>query len=145
MLSRPFVRRRKRMRLVIDTNVVVSGMFFGGRPGEFLDLLLHHRVETVATGKILVEYQATIDYLLKRYGGEHLRLSPIPLFAMMEIIPQTDHIKACRDPDDDKFISCAVDGKCPFIVSGDKDLLSLEHYNNVRILTIAQFFDLPFA
>ncbi len=129
------------MRIVIDTNVIASAMFFGGRPGELLDLVLHHHVEAVTTDKILAEYQATITYLLNRYGGEHLRISAIPIFAAMEVIPQTENIHVCRDPDDDKFISCAVDGKCIYIVSGDKDLLSLEHYENVEILTVAQFLD----
>ena len=129
------------MRIVIDTNVIASAMFFGGRPGELLDLVLHHHVEAVTTDKILAEYQATITYLLNRYGGEHLRISAIPIFAAMEVIPQTENIHVCRAPDDDKFISCAVDGKCIYIVSGDKDLLSLEHYENVEILTVAQFLD----
>ena len=129
------------MRIVIDTNVVASAVFFGGRPGELLELVLHHRVEAVATDRILAEYQATIDYLLKRYGGEHLRISAMPIFAATEVIPQTDGIKVCRDPDDDKFISCAVDGKCIYIVSGDKDLLSLGRHENVEIVTIAQFLD----
>ena len=98
-------------------------------------------MEAVATDRILAEYQATIDYLLKRYGGEHLRISAMPIFAATEVIPQTDGIKVCRDPDDDKFISCAVDGKCIYIVSGDKDLLSLGRHENVEIVTVAQFLD----
>ena len=129
------------MRIVIDTNVVASAVFFGGRPGELLELVLHRRVEAVATDRILAEYQATIDYLLKRYGGKHLRISAMPIFAAMEVIPQTDDIKVCRAPDDDKFISCAVDGKCLYIVSGDKDLLSLGRHENVEIVTVAQFLD----
>ena len=129
------------MRIVIDTNVIASAVFFGGRPGELLNLVLHHRVEAVATDQILSEYQATIDYLLGRYGGEDLHFSTMPIFAAMEVIPQTEGIKVCRDPDDDKFISCAVDGGCVFIVSGDKDLLSLERYADVEILTVAQFLD----
>ncbi|MBQ6473035.1 MAG: putative toxin-antitoxin system toxin component, PIN family [Victivallales bacterium] len=129
------------MRIVIDTNVVASAVFFGGRPGELLELVLHRRVEAVATDRILAEYQATIDYLLERHGGEHLRISAMPIFAAMEVIPQTDGITVCRDPDDDKFISCAVDGKCIYIVSGDKDLLSLGRHENVEIVTVAQFLD----
>ena len=47
--------------------------------------------------------------------------------------------RASRDPDDDKFISCAVDGKCFYIVSGDNDLLSVGNYGNIEILTVADF------
>ena len=102
------------MRIVIDTNVIASAVFFGGRPGELLEMILRHQVEAVATAPFLAEYQATIHYLLERYGGEHLRFSIMPIFAAMEVIPQTDSIHVCRDPDDDKFISCAVDCRYGF-------------------------------
>ena len=45
----------------------------------------------------------------------------------------------CRDPDDNKFIECAIDGRCLYIVSGDRDLLSLTKYNDVQIVTVAKF------
>ena len=95
----------------------------------------------MATDRIIAEYQATIKCLLERYGGAHLRLSIMPILAAMEVIPQTDNVHVCRDPDDDKFISCAVDGKCIYIVSGDKVLLAVEKYNDVEILTVAQFLE----
>ncbi len=141
MRSRRFARRRNRMRIVIDTNVVASAIFFGGRPEELIELVLCHRVEAVATDRILAEYQATIDDLQKRHGGEHLPISAMPIFAAMEVFPQTEDIKVCRNPDDDKFTSCAMDGKCIYIVSGDKDLLSLGRHENVEIVTVVQFLD----
>ena len=108
---------------------------------KFCLMILRHQVEAVATAPFLAEYQATIHYLLERYGGEHLRFSIMPIFAAMEVIPQTDSIHVCRAPDDDKFISCAVDGKCIYIVTGDQDLLSLGRYESVEMLTVAQFLD----
>ncbi len=48
-------------------------------------------------------------------------------------------MEICRDPDDNKFIDCACDAKCIYIVSGDKDLLSVKKYNNVKIVTVAEF------
>jgi len=58
----------------------------------------------------------------------------------MRIVADTN-IHVCRDPDDDKFISCAVDGKCVYIVSGDNDLLVLKDYEGIEIITVAQFFE----
>ncbi len=58
----------------------------------------------------------------------------------MEIIQPESHIDICRDPDDNKFISCAKDGRCLYIVSGDKDLLTLKEYQQIRIVTVAEFF-----
>lgn len=50
-------------------------------------------------------------------------------------------VRICRDPDDDKFISCAIDTECLYIVSGDKDLLEIEMYKDVKILTVSNFLE----
>ncbi len=65
------------MRVVVDTNVLASAVFFGGKPGELLRLILARSVSGVATQEILDEYQETIDYLLKKYKGRELHF---PLF-----------------------------------------------------------------
>ena len=60
----------------------------------------------------------------------------------MEIIPVKIRVAVCRDPDDDKFISCAIDGQCYYVVSGDKDLLTLKKYRHVKIVTVSEFLEL---
>ena len=128
------------MKIVIDTNVVASAIFFGGKPAELIKMVLNHTLSAVATQEILEEYQDTIDYLLKKYKGKRLNFSAVPLFSSMEIIQSESQIDVCRDPDDNKFISCAMDGKCLYIVSGDKDLLTLEQYQQIQMVTVAEFF-----
>ena len=61
------------------------------------------------------------------------------IISSMRILEPTSHIDICRDPDDNKFIECAIDGRCLYIVSGDRDLLSLKKYNDVQIVTVAKF------
>lgn len=129
------------MRIVLDTNVVASAVFFGGRPAELLRMVVRHELAAVATHEIIDEYQATISYLLEKYNGRHLQLSIVPIFSALEIIPVTRRIKICRDPDDDKFISCAADGHCCYIVSGDKDLLALGQYADIKIMTVTSFLE----
>ena len=130
------------IRIVIDTNVVASAIFFGGRPAELLRMLIRHELSAVATEEIIDEYQATIHYLLNKYEGHPLQLSIVPIFSTMEIIPATTKIEVCRDPDDNKFVSCAIDGHCCYVVSGDKDLLSVGQYDNIKIITAAEFLKL---
>ena len=55
------------------------------------------------------------------------------IISACQVIERKSNVKVCRDPDDDKFISCAVDAKCFYIVSGDKDLLTLEEYEGIEI------------
>ena len=130
------------MRIVIDTNVLASAVFFGGRPAELLRMVVMHEISAVATDEIVDEYQATVNYLLDKYHGRPLHLSIIPVVSALEIIQAKSRIEVCRDPDDNKFISCAVDGHCYYVVSGDKDLLSVEQYADVRIITVAEFLKL---
>ena len=130
------------MRIVVDTNVLASAVFFGGKPGELLRLILARAVSAVATQDILDEYQDTVDYLLEKYKGRELHFSAVPIFSAMEIIPVKNHVAVCRDPDDDKFISCAIDGQCYYVVSGDKDLLTLKKYRHVKIVTVSEFLEL---
>lgn len=130
------------MRIVIDTNVVASAVFFGGRPAELLRMVIRHEHLAVATDEIVDEYQATISYLLDKYSGKKMQLSIVPIFSAMEIIQATSKVDICRDPDDNKFISCAIDGHCYYVVSGDKDLLSLEQFSNIKIVTVAEFLEL---
>ena len=130
------------MRIVVDTNVLASALFFGGKPGELLRLILSRSVSAVATQEILDEYQDTIDYLLEKYKGRELHFSAVPIYSAMEIIPAKTRVAVCRDSDDDKFISCAIDGQCYYVVSGDKDLLTLKKYRHVKIVTISEFLEL---
>ena len=129
------------MRIVIDTNVVVSAVFFGGKPREILERVIEGSLEAYATKEILDEYRDTIDYLLEKYSGKTtLDLSMI--IKLFHTIKRKTHIELCRDPDDDKFIECAVDGKCYYIISGDKDLLEISRYKNIQVVTVTEFLSL---
>jgi putative PIN family toxin of toxin-antitoxin system len=127
------------MRIVIDTNVIASAVFFGGRPKELLELLLNGRLEAFASTEIVVEYKETLEELCARYPNRPEKLPLIAIVSAMKIIEPSSRIAVCRDPDDDKFIECADDAKCVYIVSGDKDLLSLKKYKDIEIVTVADF------
>ena len=57
----------------------------------------------------------------------------------MEIIEPRTQVELSRDPDDDKFLGCAKDARALYIVSGDKDLLTLERFENIEIITAREF------
>ena len=59
----------------------------------------------------------------------------------MEIVEPTSKIEICRDPDDNKFINCARDAQAMFIVSGDKDLLVIQEFENISIVTAKEFYE----
>lgn len=130
------------MRIVIDTNVIVSALFFGGKPRDLLEQVTTGHLDIFVSQEILAEYKATIDYLLEKYHGHQLTSFLPGLTKIVSIVEPLSHVKVCRDPDDNKFIECALAGQCSFIVSGDKDLLDIKRFKSIRIISVAEFLGL---
>ena len=129
------------MRIVLDTNVVASAVFFGGRPYQLLHFIMEGRVDVVASKEIVDEYEDIVHRLQQKYPAISTKIPLQEFIARFEIIRVSSDIHISRDPDDDKFISCAVDGKCIYIVSGDNDLLSIGSYRDIEILTVVDFLN----
>ena len=127
------------MKIVIDTNVVASAIFFGGKPRELLEMLVSKKLDAYASAEIVDEYKETVEELRNRYPERSVAVPLTAIISAMKIIEPSSHVEICRDPDDNKFIDCACDAKCIYIVSGDKDLLSVKKYNNIKIVTVAEF------
>ena len=127
------------MKIVIDTNVIASAIFFGGRPKELIEHLVYRRVDAYASTEIISEYRETIEELSERYPNRPNNIPLTDILFAMKMVEPTTHVDICRDPDDNKFIDCAIDGGCIYIVSGDKDLLSLKSYGDIEIVTVSVF------
>ena len=127
------------MKIVIDTNVIASAIFFGGRPKELIEHLVYRRVDAYASTEIISEYRETIEELSERYPNRPNNIPLTDILFAMKMVEPTTHVDICRDPDDNKFIDCAIDGECIYIVSGDKDLLSLKPYGDIEIVTVSEF------
>ncbi len=129
------------MKIVVDTNVVISGIFFGGNPRKIVEAVAAGSIDAYATTEIIDEYTEIIDSMIERKQGRINQSILSPLFSAMKIIETGTNIDVCRDPDDNKFIECAVDAKALYIVSGDNDLLDIKEYDGIRIITAKEFCD----
>ena len=133
------------MRIVIDTNVLVSGVFFGGFPRKILSSVVSQKITACATAEIINEYEEIVQEMIERKQGHINRAILTPLINAMEIIEPITHVEICRDPDDNKFLGCAKDSQALYIVSGDRDLLVVEEYENIQIMTAKEFFEKYFS
>lgn len=127
------------MRIVVDTNVLISGVFFGGFPRKILSEVVKNKLTACATTEIVDEYEEIVQEMIERKQGHINRNLLSPLIKAMEIIEPITQVKMSRDPDDDKFLGCAKDAHALYIVSGDKDLLVLEQFENIQIVTAKEF------
>lgn len=127
------------MKIVIDTNVLISGVFFGGFPRKILTSIVGQKITACATTEIINEYEEIVQEMIARKQGHIDKSILSPLIKVMEIITPISHIEICRDPDDNKFLECAKDSHALYIVSGDKDLLVIQKYENIQIVTAKDF------
>ena len=108
------------MRIVIDTNVLISGVFFGGFPREILRAVVCQKITACATTEIINEYEEIVQEMIDRKQGHINRTILSPLIKTMEIIEPVTHVEICRDPDDNKFLECAKDSHA-FIIAMKRD------------------------
>jgi putative PIN family toxin of toxin-antitoxin system len=130
------------MKVVIDTNVLVSGVFFGGLPAKVLEAWRDGMYDLVVSPAILDEYRRVGEELARRFPPASLGPFLGLLVTHAEIVEAPDLAEpVCSDPNDDKFFACAVAGRCELIVSGDRHLLEASGSHGVKVVTPRQFFD----
>lgn len=127
------------MKIVIDTNIIISGIFFGGKPRELLKQWFSGKCTVICTEDILREYRRTIEKLTEKTKRDVSESIITTIVENLEMIETVVFESYSRDPDDDKFINCAISGNVKYIVSGDKDLLVLEQVSGIEIIEISDF------
>ncbi|MGH2371904.1 MAG: putative toxin-antitoxin system toxin component, PIN family [bacterium] len=128
------------MKVVLDTNVLISGIFFSGPPAGILAAWAGGRFELVASVEVLAEYRRVAERL-------HKKFSSIDINAILDLVTRETRIvepvpvpvSACDDPDDLKFLACALAGGASFIVTGDRALLRASGFQGLAVVTPREF------
>ena len=129
------------MKLVIDTNVVESGLFFGGKPLNLLKMLLQGELESFVSEEIVSEYQRIFDGMIEKY---HLTQSEVTLSRIISrctLVQPTRKISVCRDPDDNKFTDCAIVAQADMLVTDDAHFREAAEcpFPSVRVVSLDDF------
>ena len=129
------------MRVVLDTNTVVSALLFSGISSKLVSLWQKGLITPLLSREILDEYLRVLSYpKFDLSEGEIKELIQEEILPYAEVVKPKRRLRVVqRDPSDNKFVECAVAGKARVIISGDKDLLSLGRYRQIRIQSPAQF------
>lgn len=135
------------MKVVIDVNVWVSALLWGGVPGQVLRLVYAQTIESYVSAELLQELEATLQRAkfqsrLKKRQQTVGGLMAIAT-ALCPSVPIDDvDIPDLRDPDDVKIIATAISANADILITGDQDLLVLQDVRGIRILTPTQFLEL---
>lgn len=136
------------MRIVLDCNIFVSALIVSGSgPARILDLVRERKIELLVSPPILAEIARVMRYpkLQKRH-----RLSPQQLDDLIAnyagfatVTPGKRRVKAVqKDPSDNMYLECALEGEADLIVSGDGHLLDLETFRGIPIVSPAAFLEI---
>ena len=130
-------------KVVIDTNVFISGFGWDGKPEAVLRLLEQELVINHITVDIFDEMKRVAAYPKLKFS-ELLQVKMLEfIFAYSRFVNPAKHLSAsCPDPDDNKFIECAVEADAEYIISGDPHLLDMNAFNGIRIVSPAVFLEL---
>ena len=128
-------------RIVLDTNVYISALLFGGLPGSVLDLAFLRAFTLILSAALLDELdeklQAKFEMTMEDAAFLRARLETVA-----EIVEPEEVLDViAEDPDDNRVLECAVKGRADLIVSGDRHLLKLGSYQGIAIVTVRQFLE----
>ena len=129
------------MRAVIDTNVLISAIFWTGSPKRLLNRVRRGEVTFVTSRVLLDELKEILvrpDKPFKLSEEEADRVVKA-IQNVAEVVETQSQVRVCRDEKDNKVLECAVDGRAEWIITGDAHLLELQSFKNVRIVTVAEF------
>lgn len=135
-----------KVRVVPDTNVCISGLLWTGIPHKLLQAAETGDLALMTTPTIMEEVQKVLarPKFTRRITALNTSVGELmeSLLSIVEVIqePRIEPV-ILEDPDDDKFLTCAVASRARWLISGDVHLLTLKRYRNIRIVTPRQFWD----
>ena len=135
----------KRIRAVIDTNVIISGIFWGGLPAQILTAWVENKFHAMLSPEILDEYRRVVaEICQKRQYTSNAAFKILDHLMLKATLINANRFsqQVCDDPNDDMFLELAVTGTAKYIVSGDRDLLRLHSIEGISIITSKLFLSI---
>ena len=132
------------MKIVIDTNTVISAFGWGGKPDAVMGRVIDGLDTLFITDDIIREFETTIKKpRLDAIKEQTASMMDIIKKYSQKVTVSTEHkaTGASRDKDDDMYLECAIAANADYIVSGDKHLRELKAYKNIKIVNASEYLD----
>jgi len=121
------------IKVILDTNILISGIGFGGKPREILHLILNDKIEAITSPVLLAELEDVINKKFPKLAYSFALIGK-QISDKFKIVNPRKSFLVSRDNDDNRVLEAAFEGKCDYIVTGDKDLLNLKNFKNIKIV-----------
>ena len=135
------------MRVVLDTNILVSATFWKGDSFRIVELIDKKKIKHSMSKETIAEYSKIIssEEIIEKIEKKDLRISKTlqKVIYLSDIVEPQRKIRVVRDdPDDDKFLEVAVESKADYIISKDNHLLRLKEFEGIKIVSPEDFLDI---
>lgn len=129
-------------RIVLDTNIYLSGIIFGGNCRHILDLMIKKKIRVITSPAILLEISQKLKQKFK-WSQNQIFTVIKTLIKSTKVVQPKVKIRAVKmDKSDDKIIEAAVAGRTKYIVSGDQHLLKIKQYQKIKIVKPTEFLSI---
>jgi len=129
------------MRVVLDTNVLISGIFWTGKPKEIINYARKREIIFLTSRHLLRELKNVLTSEQKSFKllekDANIILEHLKEFGTVCQIKSSFSI--CKHDADNRVLECAIDGKADYIVTGDKHLLEIRKFKSIKIITVSEF------
>ena len=128
------------MIVVLDTNVVLSAILFGGKPRQVLEAALSGTIQLFVSEPMVEELQTVLQRPKFGVGARFVQTVISEVTAIAEWVEPKEQSEVVKDdPADNRFIDCAVAAKADYLISGDNHLLKLRQWGKTRIVKVEDF------
>lgn len=128
------------MIVVLDTNVLISAIVFGGNPRKILEAVLNGEPKLFFSENILDELKGVLQRPKFGFQAEVIQSILSELNAIGHIVKPLSHVREIQeDADDNRILECAIEASANYIISGDTHLLNLKKYRNIRVVSPAEY------
>ncbi|OGP91654.1 MAG: putative toxin-antitoxin system toxin component, PIN family [Deltaproteobacteria bacterium RBG_16_48_10] len=130
------------LRVVLDTNVLISAILFGGNPRQILEKAIRGEIRLCISEPILEEFKGVLQRSKFDYSPEMIQVILTELTGIADFVNPSKTIDVVlEDPGDNRVIECAAEAKANYIITGDFQLLKLSRYQNIEVLNAVAFLE----
>lgn len=130
------------IRVVLDTNILISAILFGGKPRQVLERAVRGEIRLCLSEAILEELKGVLRRSKFDYSTEAIQVILTELISLSNFVNPSKTIRVVsEDPEDNRILECAVEAEANYIITGDVHLLRLGRYQDIEVLNAVGFLE----